>query len=88
MRAAHLHVALPRHPLLRALVMVAGAILLAGLLATGLLIGAFAVAVAAVAMLIRRWLHGRTSRSRNPDIIEGEFTVVPKRPPASLPQAD
>mgnify|MGYP001106158717 CR=1 FL=1 len=88
MRAANLYVSLPRHPLLRALVVIAGAILLVGLIATGLVIGAVVVAVATLAMLIRRWLHGRTRKQADPGVIEGEFTVVPPRPRASLPPAD
>ncbi|MBN8737249.1 MAG: hypothetical protein J0H27_13405 [Xanthomonadales bacterium] len=82
---ASLFVALPRHPLLRAVVLVAGAVLLAGLVAMGLLIGAAVVALAALVMLVRRWLNGRNRRPTEPGIIEGEFTVVPR---ASLPRAD
>jgi membrane protein implicated in regulation of membrane protease activity len=88
MRAAHWHVSLPRQPLLRALALIAGAVLLAGVLATGLLIGTVVIAVAALTLSIRRWLHGRGRRPTDPGVIEGEFTVVPKHPPASLPHAD
>ncbi len=85
MRAANLlFVTLPRHPLLRAMVLAAGAILLAGLIAMGLLIGAAVIAVAALVVLVRRWLNGRNRRPAEPGIIEGEFTVVPR---ASLPRA-
>ncbi|WHZ19724.1 MAG: hypothetical protein OJF55_001873 [Rhodanobacteraceae bacterium] len=85
MRAANLYVSLPRHPLLRALAVVTGAVLLAGLAAAGLLIGAATVAVAALVMLIRRWLNARNPRTSDPGIIEGEFTVVPR---SSLPRVD
>lgn len=78
---------LPRHPLLRALVLVVGAVLLAGLFATGLLIGAVVVAVGALTLLVRRWLgRGRRQRSA-PEVIEGEFTVVSPRSRAALPDA-
>jgi len=76
---------LPRHPLLRALVLVAGTMLLIGLLAMGLLLGAAMVAAAALTMLLRRWLNGRGHRHGDPDVIEGEFTVMPR---ATLPPTE
>lgn len=85
MRAANLFVTLPRHPLLRAVALVAGAILLAGLIAMGLLIGAAVIAVATLAMLVRRWLTRRNRQPGEPGVIEGEFTVMPR---VSLPRAD
>lgn len=88
MRAANLYVSLPRHPLLRALVLLVGAVLLAGLVTAGLLIGAAAVAVTVLVLLVRRWLHGRRQRRGDPSIIEGEFTVVPPRPRDSLPHGE
>lgn len=89
MRAANLYVPLPRHPLLRALVLIIGAVLLAGLIAAGLLLGAAVVAITALAMLVRRWLHGhRQHQAADPSIIEGEFTVVPARTRPSLPPTD
>ncbi|MGH8126141.1 MAG: hypothetical protein ACREPK_09895 [Rhodanobacteraceae bacterium] len=71
--------ALPRNPLMRALVLIAGVVLLAGLMAMGLLIGAIVVTGATVAMLVRRWLGGRRRRRADPNIIEGEFTIVSSR---------
>lgn len=88
MRAASFHVALPRHPLLRALVLIVGVVLLVGLITMGLLIGATVVAVAALALLVRRWLHGRGGRKPDPGIIEGEFSVVPPRARGSLPHTE
>lgn len=76
---------LPRHPLLRALVLVAATVLLVGLLAMGLLIGAAVVATAALTMLVRRWLNGRRRRA-DPGVIEGEFTVISTR--ESLPSPE
>ena len=77
---------LPRHPLLRALVLIAGTVLLVGVLAMGLLIGTAAVAAAALAMLVRRRLKGRGRRRRDSEVIEGEFTVVPAREPLPSPE--
>lgn len=89
MRAAKLYVSLPRHPLLRALMLIIGAVLLTGLITAGLLLGAAVVAITALAMLVRRWLHGRRQRhAADPSIIEGEFTVVPARTRLSLPPTD
>lgn len=89
MRVVGLPWSLPRHPLLRALVLIAGAILLAGLVATGLVVGAIVVAVAALTLLVRRWLGGRKPpQADDPSIIEGEFTVAPPRPRAALPHPD
>lgn len=88
MRAASLFINLPRHPLLRALALIIGAVLLAGLVAAGLLIGATVVAVTALVLLVRRWLNGRSRRHADPTIIEGEFTVVPPRARTSLPHAE
>lgn len=81
MRISRLTLPLPRHPLLRALV-------LAGLLAVGFVVGAVLLAVAAIAMLVRRWTRDRERRAADPDIIDGEFTVVPPRPRVSLPHGD
>ncbi|HET7611349.1 MAG TPA: hypothetical protein VFK29_06140 [Rhodanobacteraceae bacterium] len=84
MRAQAFSVQLPRHPLLRMLVLVGGAILLAGLVAMGLIVGAAALAVAATWLLVRRWI-GRRRHPADPAIIEGEFTVVRRN---SLPDTD
>lgn len=75
---------LPRHPLLRALVVVAWVVLLAFLLATGLVAGALVAVVAALVLLLRRWLGGPKRAPAEPDIIEGEYTVIPR---SSLPPA-
>jgi membrane protein implicated in regulation of membrane protease activity len=88
MRARFIHPPLPRHPLLRALVVVGAAIVLAALVATGLVIGAFALAAAALVLAVRRWLSPRSPNAADPSIIEGEFTVVPQRPRASLPHPE
>ena len=74
--------ALPRHPLLRALAVAAWVVLLAFLLATGLVAGAIIVVVAALVLLLRRWLGGPRHPPAEPDIIEGEYTVIPR---SSLP---
>lgn len=74
--------ALPRHPLLRVLVVAAWVVLLAFLLATGLIAGALIAVVAALVLLLRRWLGGPKRASAEPDIIEGEYTVIPR---SSLP---
>lgn len=72
---------LPRQPLLRTLALMVGIVFLTGLAAMGLLIGAAVLGVAALTVLIRGWLTGRRRR----DVIEGEFTIVPRD---SLPRAD
>ena len=76
----------PRHPLLRALLAVAGLVLLG-------FFAAFGVALAVVVLLgfgLRRlWLQLRggarpldqqVGRPRDPNVIEGEFAVVRKSP--------
>lgn len=76
---------LPRHPLLRVLVVVAWVLVLALLLATGLIAGALVAGVAALVLLLRRWLGPRQRPVGDPDFIEGEFTVMPKGPRMPLP---
>lgn len=76
---------LPRHPLLRAMVLIGGTVLLIGLLAMGLLIGAAVVTFAGLAVLVRGWLRGHGGPRHDTDIIEGEFAVVPPGPRATLP---
>jgi membrane protein implicated in regulation of membrane protease activity len=88
MRIDRLFIRLPRHPLLRVLMLIVGSVLLIGLVAMGLLVVAAAVATAALTMLVRRWLHGRGRRHTGHDVIEGEFTVMPPGPRASLPSAE
>ena len=85
MRARFIHPTLPRHPLLRMLVVAGLAILLAALLATGLVLGALTLAAAALALAMRRWLSRRAPRTADPSIIEGEFIVLPPQSPAGLP---
>jgi hypothetical protein len=77
----------PRHPLLRALLLLCGMVLLVGLVTVGFVVGVAVLAVAVVTLLMRRWLHSRRRAPRDPDIIEGEFTVV-SRPRAALPHAE
>ncbi len=76
---------LPRHPLLRALALVAGTVLLIWLVAFGLLIGAAVAAMTALTLLVRRWWHRPGGRHADPDIIEGEFTVMPR---SALPSGE
>lgn len=85
MRAQTVFVQLPRHPLLRLLVLAGGAILLAGLIAMSLIVGTAALAGAATWLLVRRWIGRRKRRRGDPSIIEGEFTVVSRN---SLPRMD
>jgi hypothetical protein len=87
MRIRTLSFRLPRHPLLRVLMLLCGVVLLVGLVTVGFLVGAAVLAVATVTMLVRRWLHSHRRAPRNPDIIEGEFTVVP-RPRTALPRTE
>jgi hypothetical protein len=84
MRARAFTLPLPRHPLLRMLVLVGGAILLAGLVAMSLIVGTAVWAVGATWLLVRRWI-GRRKRPADPAVIEGEFTVVQRN---SLPRTD
>lgn len=84
MRVRALYLQLPRHPLLRALVIAGGAVLLVGMLAMGVIVGTAALGVAVGWLLVRRWLGSRR-RPRDPSIIEGEFSVVPNRPRDALP---
>lgn len=87
MRAHFMFPALPRNPLLRVLVLAGVAITVLALLALGLVVGIGVVAVGALALAIRRWRLRRASRRGDPSIIEGEYTVVPPRPSARLPNA-
>ena len=87
MRARTSYLQLPRHPLLRMLVIAGGVVLLLGMVAMGVIVGVLALGVAAGWLLVRRWLGGRR-RSGGPSIIEGEFSVVPDRPRDALPPAD
>ena len=75
MRIHEFFINLPRHPLLRALMVLAG---------TVLLVGAAVIVVTAMTVLVRGWLRGRRRRSAGPGVIEGEFTVVPR---GALPSA-
>lgn len=68
--------ALPRHPLLRALLLIAGAVILAGLLFFGLVAGLAVVAFGALALMVRRLLPRKAAPGRRDDVIEGEFRVV------------
>lgn len=88
MRARFIHLTLPRHPLLRMLTIAGLAIVLAALLATGLVLGALMLVAATLALAVRRWLSRRAPRTIDPSVIEGEFTVVPPRPRAGLPHPE
>ncbi len=68
----------PQHPVLRALALILAMVLAVGLLVTGLLLGAAVIATTACVLLVRRWLQRRRSRKAEAEIIEGEFTVVPR----------
>jgi len=84
MRIDNFFIKLPRHPLLRALTVIAGTVLLIGLAAMGLLVGAAIIVVTALTVLVRGWLRSRGRRRADPDVIEGEFTVMPR---GTLPPA-
>jgi membrane protein implicated in regulation of membrane protease activity len=79
MRVNYILPTLPRHPLLRALVLAGVAVLVIGLVTLGLVVGAFVLAAAAVALAIRRWLARRATRKGDPSVIEGKYTVVETR---------
>jgi hypothetical protein len=87
MRIDRFFIKLPRHPLLRALAVIGGTLLLIGLAAMGLLVGAAVVVVTALTVLIRGWLHRRGRRNADPGVIEGEFTVMRPGPRGTLPPA-
>lgn len=88
MRTIFMVPTLPRHPLLRGLVLVGAAIVLVGLLTVGFVVGIAVVAAAALVLGIRGWLSRRAARRRDPSIIEGEYTVIPPRTPADLPRPE
>src|SRR6185312_13357283 len=56
MRVRFIRPSLPRQPLLRLLVVAGMAIVVAALLATGLVLGVIALATAALVLAVRRWL--------------------------------
>lgn len=68
--------ALPRHPLLRTLLLAAGAVILAGLLFFGLVAGLALAVVGALVLLVRRLLPRKAARRGRDGVIEGEFRVV------------
>lgn len=76
--------ALPRHPLLRLLLLAAGALIMVGLLFFGLIAGITVVAFGALALLVRRLLPRKAARTRHADFIEGEFRVVDPPPRARI----
>ncbi len=80
MRLFQIPMQAPRHPLMRILLGAAGLALLGFFTVFGLLIAAVALAGLALHRLFRRF-SGQTptsSRPVDPQIIEGEFTVVSK----------
>ena len=80
MRIRNLTFTLPTQPWLRTLVVIAGVLLIVALATVGLVFGLAALAIGAIAMLVRRWLHRADARQPDPAIIDGEFTVLPPRP--------
>lgn len=76
--------ALPRHPLLRALLLAAGGLILVGLLFFGLIAGLALAAFGAMALLVRVLLPRKRVRSTREDVIEGEFRVVDPPPRARI----
>ncbi|MEO6967010.1 MAG: hypothetical protein ABI132_00920 [Rhodanobacteraceae bacterium] len=83
---------LPRNPLLRALLLAIGVLILFGLLAFGLIAGLALLAFGAVALLIRRLLPRKDSRvdARGVGaggVIEGEFRIVDSNSHTSPPRA-
>jgi membrane protein implicated in regulation of membrane protease activity len=48
-------------------------------------LGAFALAAAALVLVVRRWLSRRAPRTADPSIIEGEFRVVTPQSSTGLP---
>jgi hypothetical protein len=87
MRIDNFFIKLPRYPLLRALMVIAATVLLIGLAAMGLLVGAAVIVTTTLTVLVRGWLRSRGRRSADPGVIEGEFTVVPPGPRGTLPPA-
>ena len=80
---------LPRNPLLRALAIAVGVLVLAGLLFFGLVAGLALLAIGAIALLLRRLFpRRRPARREDAGIIDGEFSVVEPHPRAALPRAD
>ncbi len=88
MRAQFTIPTLPRHPFLRALVLAAAAVALAGLVTMGLVVGVVAAAFAALMLALRGLFPGRARPDADPSVIEGEFTVVPPRPRQGLPHPE
>lgn len=76
--------ALPRHPLLRALLLAAGGLTVVGLLFLGLVASLAVVAFGALALMVRRLLPRKAARHRNDEVIEGEFRVVDPPPRARI----
>ena len=79
-----LALALPRHPLLRAMLLAAGALILTGLLFFGLIAGLVLTAFGALALLVRRLLPRKAMRPIRDDVIDGEFRVVQPPPRARI----
>ncbi|HEX7325116.1 MAG TPA: hypothetical protein VF292_07165 [Rhodanobacteraceae bacterium] len=86
MRAQFVFPTLPRNPLLRGLLLAFGVIVVVGLLTVGFVVGIAALAVAIVALTVRRWRLKRAARAADAEIIEGEFTVVDPQQRARLPE--
>ena len=73
----------PHHPLSRLLVGVVGLVLLAGVLALGLLALIAFVVIGAVVALTRAFLRTNAVRASKPqpaaNVLEGEFVILPNR---------
>ncbi|HET9834725.1 MAG TPA: hypothetical protein VFP88_00025 [Rhodanobacteraceae bacterium] len=76
--------ALPRHPLLRALLLAASGLILIGLLFFGLIAGLAVAAFGALALLVRGLLPRKGARATRDGVIEGEFRVVDPPPRARI----
>jgi len=76
--------ALPRHPLLRALLLAAGGLILVGLLFFGLIAGLALAAFGALALLVRGLLPRKRAHAACEGVIEGEFRVVEPPPRARI----
>lgn len=75
---------LPRHPLLRALLLAAGGVVLLGLLFFGLVAGLAMIAFGALVLLVRRLLPRKAAGASRDGVIEGEFRVVEPPPRARI----
>jgi hypothetical protein len=80
----HFAFALPRHRLLRALLLGASGVILLGLLFFGLVAGLAMIGFGALVLLVRRLLPRKAARTAHEDVIEGEFRVMEPPPRARI----